>query len=99
MPSEQNKFMYKPPTTQMNVDDLFLKIGKRRKINTTQAEVSRLYDKNKNSYSKKFKMRMQLLNEPQITPNRLLESTLSKSKKRNLSSSSKSKSIESLHSK
>jgi|JI6StandDraft_1071083.scaffolds.fasta_scaffold08664_6 hypothetical protein len=73
--------MYKPPATQAVVADLFLQVGKRRRINVSQAEVGRLYDKNKNSYSKKFKMKMQLLNEPHRSINRSLENTLSKSKK------------------
>lgn len=81
--------MYKP------AQDLFTTGGKRRRINTSQAEVSRLYDKNKNSYSKKFKMKMELLNDPQRSLNRSLENTLSRSKKLGKSGSSKSKPTES----
>lgn len=91
--------MYKQSTTsKATVNELFLQAGKRRRINVSQAEVSRLYDKNKNSYSKKFQMKMQLLNDPQRSLNRSLENSLTKHQKLGGGGSSKSKSRESLHS-
>lgn len=34
----------------------------KRRTHTLQTEVSKLYDKTKNSYSRKFQMKMQLMN-------------------------------------
>ncbi|CAM5999665.1 unnamed protein product [Sphagnum balticum] len=94
--TEQNKFMHKQPAAHTVATDLLLQVGKRRRINVSQAEVSRLYDKNKNSYSKKFKMKLQLLNEPHRSMNRSLENTISKSKKLGGTGTPKSRSRESL---